>query len=72
MYSYKEFKKLLDRTYGFSEKEIFYIIGVFFDKTYGFTITHEETFYDLKDNAIVYIEWSIDTYSWGIEVDEIW
>lgn len=70
MYSYIEFKKLLDYTYGFSEKEIFYIIGILFDKTDGFKRTHKEKFYDLRENAVVYIEWSIDTYGWDIEVDE--
>ena len=68
--SYTEFKRSLHYTYGFSEKEIFYIIGVLFDKTDGLTRTHKEKFYNLKENAVVYIEWSIDTYGWDIEVDE--
>lgn len=70
MYSYTEFKKLLDYTYGFSEKEIFYIIGVLFDKTDGFTRTYKEKFYGLRENAVVYIEWAIDTYGWDIEIDK--
>ena len=71
MYSYTEFKKMLDYNYGFSQKEIFYIIGVLFDKTDGFTKTHKEKFYDLRENTIIYIEWAIDTYGWDIEVVEL-
>ena len=67
--SYTEFKRSLRYIYGFSEKEIFYIIGVLFDKTDGFTRIHKEKFYNLKENAVIYIEWSID-YSWDIEIDE--
>lgn len=68
MYSYEDFKKKLDRTYGFSEKEIFYIIGVFFDKTDGFTHRYKETFYDLRKHEIITIEWSHETFGWDYEI----
>lgn len=68
--SYTEFKRELDYIHGISEKEIFYIIGIMFEKTNGFTWSHKEKFYGLKENAVFYIEWSYDNYSWSIEVDE--
>ena len=71
MYSYTEFKEILDDLYDFSEKEIFYIIGMLFDKTDGFKRSHREKFYNLKADAVVYIEWSIKTYGWDIEIDRI-
>lgn len=70
MYSYTEFKQVLKRVYGLSERDIFYIIGVMFDKTEGFTSSHKEKCYDFKENAVFYIEWSKETYGWDIEVDE--
>ena len=70
MYSYTEFKQVLKRIYGLSESDIFYIIGVMFDKTEGFTSSHKEKCYHFKENAVFYIEWSKETYGWNIEVDE--
>lgn len=68
MYSYSEFKKILNKNYGFSEKEIFYIIGVFFDKTNGFTHSHEEEFYDLREHEIVHVKWSVESFGWDYQV----
>lgn len=70
MYSYTEFKKELKNIHGISEKEIFYIVGVMFEKTDGFSESHTERFYNLKENAVFDIKWSIDSYGWDIEVDE--
>lgn len=68
--SYTEFKRTLDYTYGFSEKEIFYIIGILFEKTDGFERSHKEIFYGLRRNTVFHIEWSKDTYGWDIEIEE--
>jgi hypothetical protein len=70
MCSYTEFKKELKNIHDISEKEIFYIVGVMFEKTNGFSESHKEKFYGLRENTVFDIKWSIDSYGWDIEVDE--
>jgi hypothetical protein len=67
-YSYSELKRELERTCGLSEKEIYYIIGIFFDKTDGYQMSHTEVFYGIKENTNICVSWTKDTYSWDIEV----
>lgn len=67
-YSYSEFKRELEHTCGLSENEIYYIIGIFFDKTDGYQMSHKEVFYGIKGNTNICISWSKDSYGWNIEI----
>ena len=69
MYSYSEFKRKLDYTYGLSEKDIFYIIGVFFEETNGFQKSCNKKFYNLIADKVIKVYWS--DYEWYIDVCSI-
>ena len=66
MLSYIDFKKYLKRL-GFSEMEIFYIIGVFFEETEGFTKTLSKIFYNIGGYTSVHIDWDLSTYGWDVD-----
>ncbi len=68
MYSYSEFKKVLENTLGLLEKDIFYIIGIFFEETDGFQKSSYKTFYNLNIDKIVKVFWSASSYEWRVEI----
>lgn len=66
-YSYLEFKKELERTCGLSEREMYYIIGVFFDKTDGYTKPYSKAFYNIHGHTNLLVSWSPNSYGWNVE-----
>lgn len=68
MYSYSEFKRALKYTFGLSDKDIYYIIGVFFDETNGFQHSYSKRFYTLSVDKVVYVKWLVSAYEWHIEI----
>ena len=66
MYSYTQFKFRLNHQHGLSRRDIYYIIGVFFEFTDGFTKAYERPFYDVKQGKVIYVSWSPKDYAWNI------